>query len=659
MDSSDVIVNTKDEVRNFNATKLGELLAILNIKEAYYIDDYNKIDILPLVITSAKSLFVLGKTDVLATIFEEKIEINVPDEDVFGEQIYTTWDSFLDAEKEKITLQILSSNESDFNILDYTRTRELQQSFPKEHLKLINPDEWESIFSELEKKYNGDSKVLILFDQDLSKAEGERFKNGAILGQHLILNLKKSSIKDNVYCALITHLITDTSQELTERDKIIESLNKGLTEKDFFALAKDRIKSPDLLCDGIKKSLLNGYCEEMKERSKKLIEDAQKNALKRVSELDTYDFDHTVLRSSYTEGVWEMNTLFRIAGNFYTDEVKKLMGDSKYAKEVNPYIKKAKVISDVRFNIEPGTIPYQQKYSLRHKDIYEDKIINSLHLPLENGDIFQITEGRGKGYYILVTQECDLMMRTSPLGSRSSETATLLSIKDLTRKQLDDLIIKYYEINSSDSHFFANKFRLDYFKDKTNDIGLVRFTDSHIVNLDVLDLCVFDNEGHAKLDLASSFDQNLVSTAWENRYKKLYDKFKKHADALDKLLPEVEKLGTDAKKQIKKKIAVKFAPFSDLGIVDNYSNRNFDFGLKRVWRLKPDGAKYLLDRFYKHHSRTAELHDFAFEERFIKEGIKAIQEETVSVKQESSNAIEMENNTPLDNTNNSIICNPG
>lgn len=634
MQGEELVLTEIEESRTFNATKLGELLDLLNIKEAYYVDDYNKIDPLPTIITTSKKLFNENKREELSNIFLESIETNVPDEDALGNEIYKNWEALESVEKDNIATKIFEITENDYSSLDYRRTKELQNSFPKEYLKLITPDEWDKVFKELKKKYKKEGKVLILFDQDLTKAEGAKFKSGVIKGQNLILKLKTSIIKKNAYCALITHLITDTSKELAERNKVIKDLSDKISVKDFFALTKERIQNPDLLCDGIKKTLLNGYCEEIKEHSKKIIEDAQANALQKIIELDTYDFDHTVLRSSYSEGVWEMNTLFRIAGNFYNDEVKDLMNKTNYPKNVNPFIKKAKTISDVRFNIEPGTFPYTQKYELRHQDIYDKgSIVNILHLPLENGDIFEITEGKGKGYYILVAQECDLMMRTSPLGSRSVDTGILLKIKSYTRKDLEEIIIRYYETNHFENHFFSNKFKLDYFIRETNDIGLLRFTDTYLANLDILDLCVFNKAGEASLDLSEKFDSDLISTAWEHRHKKVLDVFIKNANLLDKLIPEINTLKADIRDQITKRVTLKLDPINELGKSDNYAGRKFNFGIKRIMRLKTEGANYLMDRYFKHQSRIAEQHDFAFEEKFIKEGLKTVQEET-NIKQE-------------------------
>src|SRR5690606_38544004 len=121
----------------------------------------------------------------------------------------------------------------------------------------------------------------------------------------------------NIVCALITHLITEVKKELPERDKIVKESDGALSKNDFFALTKKRINDPEKFCDGIKKTLLNEYCEKIKEEATEIIEEAYKEVLTKLNELDTYDFDHIILRSSYGEGVWEVNTLMRIANNFY------------------------------------------------------------------------------------------------------------------------------------------------------------------------------------------------------------------------------------------------------------------------------------------------------------------------------------------------------
>lgn len=600
--------------RSETAEKLGALMSILNITEAYYIDDYNDVDYFPVISECTKSLFADGRLIDIQDMFGDSLNLDVPDDEILGNELHKLWEEFNEQQKREVILKVHSLNEDEFNHLDYDRTSELQRSFPDGSLKLVSPDKWPDLLNELSQKLGNGEKTLILFDQDLTKAKDERFKNGTTKGQNLILEIKGSNIKDNVFCALITHLIQDTSKELEARDSIINDLDNKLERSDFLALTKERIQTPELLCDGIKKALLNGYFEEIKDKSIDIITKAYDNASKAFQQLDTYDFDHTILRSSYGEGVWEASTLFRITENIYEQEVRKLMIEKGYAKNINPILKQSKLISDIKFEITPGLNPYKTKYKLRHQDLYDaGEEINRLHLPIENGDIFQVTEGTGRNkYFILIGQECDLMMRTKPLGSRSSVNAvgSLVEIKSYT---IEDLKAKIDGSNRSGTpnHFYANKFKLDYFRSGTTDVGVALFTEGHTVNLDMLDLCVFQNDGKSILDLNTPFDTDLVNSAWQHRYNKLIAKFKKDADNLDIMLAQVNSLRNQEKTLIKTKIYPKLSLTGSLGKQSNYERRRFDFGIKRAMRLKPSGAKYLLERYYKHLSRTAEPHDFA------------------------------------------------
>ncbi|HLX54313.1 MAG TPA: hypothetical protein VKR58_10245, partial [Aquella sp.] len=378
-----------------------------------------------------------------------------------------------------------------------------------------------------------------------------------------------------------------------------------LVRGDFLALTKERIKNPELLCDGIKKTLLNRYFESVKDKSISLIEKARTNTSMLFQALDTYDFDTTILRSSYNEGVWEGNTIFRIVNNIYEEEVKKLMINLNYPKIINPILKLSKEISDVEFEIEPEKEPYKQKYKLRHQDIYENgDHINKLFLPIENGDIFEITDGTGKGYYILIGQECDLMMREK--GSRGSQFSTLAKINLMNKDQ-------YVAELAKNNNYLANKFELYYFEEGTTKVGIVSFLTTSNVDFNMLDLCVFNEEGESKLDITKQFDTDLLSTSWENRYKKIIKGCTSEAKKLDMLLSEIKarNLPATVRDPIVKSILPNLGIFSPIGKSDSYENNIFNFGFRRVRRLKSFHAKYLLERYYRHLSRTAEPHDFA------------------------------------------------
>ena len=149
------------------------------------------------------------------------------------------------------------------------------------------------------------------------------------------------------------------------------------------------------------------------------------------------------------------------------------MIDQNYMTSVNPEICAATEVSKVEFKVEDSINPYSERFKLRHKEIYEGgDLINGLRKPIDNGDIFEITEGEKKSKkFILVAQECDLMVRGKD-GNRGARAAVLLQIEPLTEKQLSTEIAKKYQKEIKDekfnNHFFADRFKLEYFEEGKN-----------------------------------------------------------------------------------------------------------------------------------------------------------------------------------------------
>jgi hypothetical protein len=338
--------------------KLEQLLQLTNIEEVYYIDDLFEYEPLPELLSHAKDLFAAGDTTKLKELFDGAIKTSVPDADIFGNQVENYWVGLGKKAKKEV---IGRMDKAVFDQSDYKRTDKLKSYFPPNTIKLVSPDKWEKTFKEIEHKYTSKKKkVLILFDQELKFAQDPRFRSGTLTGMDLISSVRNSKVGRNIVCALMTHLITAVSKEIGYRDQKANDLSNTLTKNDFFALTKNRINNAEKLCDGIKKVLLNEHCEVIKEQATAIIEEAYKQVVNDLHQLDTYDFDHIILRSSYGEGVWEVNTLMRIANNLYDKKIEALMVRKKFAKSVNPAIKKAKALSDITFN-PPSNHPTLQR----------------------------------------------------------------------------------------------------------------------------------------------------------------------------------------------------------------------------------------------------------------------------------------------------------
>lgn len=608
-DGAENAVNDIDAATN---EALKSLLDLLNVKKVFYVDDEHVAAIDYAVVTVTISTVIeAGKLEQLRGVNIEGLNLDLPTEEIAP--VYEAiWNGLTIESQKKILQNLLSLSGNIPYQFDTKRAERIKELFPAGIMSSLDPHQWDAVKDNITQGLRRIDKVLVLFDQDLRGAGGRFLVNK---GEHLIKEIKARPFKNQVICTLLTHLIDGTGSELGYRQRILDN-NKGeLYKSDFFALTKIRIDDNALLADGVKKALLNRYCEFIKDHSVRIIRTANQKVLEIIKQMDTYDFDHTVLRSSFHEGVWEAETLFRISRNIYDLEVKKLMLEKSYPARVNKQIKQAKALSDIRFTINELGNPYIEKYKLRHLDIYEPgNVINPLHLSLENGDIFEVTTGKNKGKFILVAQECDLMMRTNPLGSRIAKLATLLPINIYDSLAHRSEVVKHFQKNAEKNHYLSTRFPLEYFNYGTNDIAIVNLGKPITVDLDALDLVVFDTDGIAQIDINTTFNINLVNSAWESRYAKLLSKFKKEAKDQAGLLAQVPKVDGAFKTIIQNKIYLKLSPVKDIGPSVTFNGTSiFSFGIRRTMRLKYTGSKYLLDRYYKHLSRTAEQHDFAVE----------------------------------------------
>lgn len=610
---------------------LGTLLALLNINQVYYIDDENNLhDIaFELITAEINKIFGKNKEEELKAIELEGWDRNLPLEGV-RDSLQVLWPSISFERKLKLHKELLSISNGDVIPSDFKRNEKVKEQFPQSiDVKVLSPQEWESEKINLQNKHGNNNRALGLFDEELIHA-GERFVNTK--GQDLIVEIKKMGLSDVIICTLLTHKTT-SQEELNYRNSIIEHRkqeNKDeLHKNEFFPLAKDRLDIPEVFADGIKKTLLNKYVEVIKDKTLNIIKQSYQEATKKLENLDIYDFEKAILWASQDEGAWEPETIIRISDIIYENELKRKMVETDYILAINPSLKESQKFLDISFSIPQNAQPYSDKLKLRHYEIYDSgEIINPLRKPLENGDIFEFNGNK----YILVAQPCDMMVRKS--GERHGRVATLLKInREYPVKDYNDKLRKK-------GHYLKEKHPLYYFKLGTDDVGLADFTDYLVVDMDYLELCVFNEKGECKIAFDNPSDKRYLSNAYEIRLNNLVERIKSDYNRLskinkliqvktrnafsrkiNKLLPRFNKkniiLRTNYKAQLKvieKELYPKFILASTDNTQDSISMQphgGFDFGFKRVAKYKDYGAAYLLDRYTRHLSRIAEPHDFA------------------------------------------------
>jgi len=608
--------NDQDGIKPAILENIQILLKQLKVNKIYFVDDAINQDTGKETFKGIiQSVIAAGKVAELQAITMTGINFTT-DADVLPDHIDQVWDDIKPGKKLRYFEKAYAIAGTPQAINDLNVSNNLKEFFSEQQIEFLTPNEWDDKHQQILDDVPDGSKIMVIFDQDLKLATG-RYADGTVQGEQLILELKQKNISEKVIISLLTHTTTACEQELPKREEICNRINT-LNASDFFVLAKVRLEKPNMFADGLKKVCLNTFCENIKSQTIEILSEAQTKTIEQLKKFDTYDFDHTIFKSSQTEGVWEPETLLRITDIIFKDEVRKLMIDKNYVASANPAICAANELSKVEFKVDDAVNPYSERFKLRHQEIYEaGDLLNGLRKPIDNGDIFTITEGEKNGKkFILVAQECDLMVRGDD-GKRGARTAVLLEIETFTEKQLHKEISSKYEAEIKkgkfNNHFYADRFKLEYFESGKNNVGLVYFGKAVIVDLNVLDLIVFHNSGEATLDLDNiAYDEKFHNEAWKKRYKKISEEFISYKDSIENLYAGIAGVPEgEIKALMKEKFNYLFSFTKKAGIQVNYNTNKFTFGLKRIARLRQPKSKYILDRYYQHLSRTAEAHDFA------------------------------------------------
>ncbi|MFN0048371.1 MAG: hypothetical protein ACKVOU_04535 [Cytophagales bacterium] len=605
-----------DEIKQVILENIQSLLLHLKVEKVFFVDDAIDQDtgketfkgIVQSVISSGK-LEKLREISILGIDFKKE-------ESILIDHIDEVWDNIKPGKQLRYFEKVYTIVGRKEDINDLNVSNNLKEFFKDEQIEFLTPIDWDAKHEQILAALPPENRIIVLFDQDL-KLAGGRYTDQLVQGEQLILELKEKGLEDKVIISLLTHTITQCEDELPKRSEICDKIST-LNVSDFFVLAKVRLEKPEMFADGLKKVSLNSYCENIKARTIEILKEAQNETIKKLENFDTYDFDYTIFKSSYMEGVWEPETLLRITDVIFKDEVRKLMISKNYVTTTNPAICSANEISKLEFKIENPVNPYNERFKLRHQEIFESgALLNGLRKPIDNGDIFEITDGERKTKkFILVAQECDMMVR-SDTGTRGAKIATLLEIETLSDKQLLAEMKRKYEgeIRKEKflNHFFADRFKLEYFEDGSNKTGLIHFSKSNLVDLNVLDLIVFNDLGEATLDLfESTYLESFHNTAWKSRYKLILKEFSAKKEVIEKQYAAIDNIDDPAlKKEMQIKFNHLFSFIEKVGIQLSFNSNKFSFGIKRIARLRQPKSKHLLDRYYQHLSRTAELHDFA------------------------------------------------
>ncbi|HEX4114788.1 MAG TPA: hypothetical protein VHY18_02825 [Solirubrobacteraceae bacterium] len=463
-------------------------------------------------------------------------------------------------------------------------------------------DEWRARSAELIEQ--SESKTtLILFDQDFHH-EGGSDKEGQRAIEQLESKLNTLEKCGNVYYGLLTNTV-ELDEESEKREQIVKE--SKVDPARLVVISKRNLDEEDhdleRFAQRLRLTLLAPIYAQLIERVTAERMDIQKGAIEKFREIAAEEMEHMVVRSSDREGDWPPDTLIRILEALERADIRKRLRTDRPVGELTERLLRIaaiappptpdapqEAVSTASEPIKPSTAklkpPLSTAAKILHAENYDDaKHVNELHLPIELGDLIEgPTNKANKGLWVVVAQPCTLMVRGK--GDRKPELTHMTLVK--VEQQSADA--------SADA---ADLFELPYYLLAGDKIAVARLSRAAYVRSIVLDSCVLNEDGQAKLDLDAEPSRGLLPH-WRMRAG--------HMKKFGKALLEH---GEDANVQLPDDLILDYYKPDPFAPKIDRDARIIEWNCRRVGRVGNPYARALLTRFSQYSAREAYLNDLA------------------------------------------------
>mgnify|MGYP001339236219 CR=1 FL=1 len=581
---------------------LKSLLESGNISRAVYVDDVftfrGEADVEQILGWFAQAL-AKSQEKALSLV---KVTYPVPDDDIWRTELRGKWGQFSVDERANIVeglSEILNSQLTK----DKQVASQLSQLFPAGFdYREISPSDWFAQRSHILADMPKSSRVICIFDQDLS-AEASFTDKGTLSGGGLLKNLIDNYDQPNLLCGILSHTISSIEVEHNYHKTFASEYQIGdLDPQKYLPLAKARLSDPIKFVDGFKKLLLHNLCEIIKASVLEVLDTAHRTAIDKIRSLDIYAFDRIIFQAAHQANEWEIETIVRLFQNYQRNDVRLRLANPEIAVSLNSLITEARPTSQVKTVVEEFIYPRVRE--IRREELYE-KADLIRYRPIETGDIF-VTNGEAtqQKYYILLAQPCDLAVRRD--GTRIRKYVSLVPIVSVNNKY------RTKQTRSKWKDFWSTRAVIDNFFDDSEKLAVLEFKDAIAIKTAVLDLAVLDSNGFCKIDVTNVVIPSHLTEGWQLLLKNWTDYYsqldadlqrvKNFLDAPGLVIEEKDKL---------RQITLPEFFFSEDFPKVNYSNKTFDFNLKRNERYRQPGADGLLKAYTQFLSREAKDFDFS------------------------------------------------
>jgi len=556
----------------------------LDISTIIYVDDRCSIQELKETFLGRIKQLYVDKPEALSFINWELPEA------IFSSTLNALWEEANDDQKRDLVgkLLIFDGNQDDIDnsIAPLTLSRYLQQK-----IELLSPTQWLEKKDSIVERLRAGKKILFLFDIEFKYAPLASGRNGLDLAKDLF---SIEEVGENVFCGIFSHLF-NASEEKQKRNDYCDQYD--FNKKNFYTISKKRFNNGEYLpglAEGIRNTLLISEIESLKEKSSKMIKAAFRDAMKEINGLTPESFNHVIQKSSNMEGAWEMATLLRI-NNIVTNDnaLKKLLVPS-VRKDVNVDLAKIRKLEAINTGAKTPS-DKTQIIHLRERELFVDaKILNNLHFPVSNGDMFSI----GGKQFILLAQPCNIALRSNGKRVRNYDTGFLIEIEKITLE-----VFKNYgkeQLSTLEMIESSNK--------SVNSVSVASFAKFTTVSLIPLDLTVFNENGRAVINLDITIHPSqTIQQSWKSRYTDVHAEMLKYKNAIS----AYKKLRSVLKESLKHQL-YNGGVFRNYTIDNELSLRSnkLTFDILRTGHYKAPFSADLLQKFMQYLSRNAFDHDF-------------------------------------------------
>lgn len=466
-----------------------------------------------------------------------------------------------------------------------------------DRIKKLTPNEWVSDEYHLIKSLSENQKALCLFDFQFHNGNDlVSDKNGVQLAQIL---LEQEDFSNKIICGIFSHTFSEEDED-EYRKKYSKEFN--IEPSKFYTISKSRFAfDPKIsaFAEGIKNILLLPYVEDLKRQAIDVFQTSNQTAAEKIRNMSPKTFNHIIQKSSLKEGIWEISTLFRLYGILSKEENLRHISDPAKRCSFNNSIKNIRKIDEIGTGYK-SNLNNKQLIELRKSEIFlPSDLINPLHLPISNGDIFLINNVE----YVLLVQPCNLALRATNgfCGKRAYSYNNGLLVP-----------LKKGDINKTNSP------AIEQINDPnlTETIKYADFSSYKNISLDLLDLVVYNISGETILNMHQpTLANDMIHFPWLKRYEYIFKEFTKYEKALiyfNNIKCKLKANDQDIrglKPFIYAPECLKYLKIDGDDIYD-YNNRIFKFKIKRVSRYKSPYSDDLLQKFMLYLSRNSFEHDF-------------------------------------------------